>query len=137
MIEMVIGHIVRDVDGRAVGHGTETTAIKVDGVGLALAIMIHDRDRDRVATRETVILSCRYVWRSEAAPILVGFLDVGDRVAFDALLEIKGFGAKTAIKLLSKMTPIEIKRAQQAGDVAALGKIVGKATAAKLIEAGR
>jgi Holliday junction DNA helicase RuvA len=81
-----------------------------------------------------VFLYTRAVYREDSAD-LYGFLHPGERDFFDQLLRVSGIGPRTALTLLSKVDPDQLRASIAAGDTTALAKApgIGKKTAERLV----
>lgn len=66
---------------------------------------------------------------------LFGFANAHERMVFELLLGVSGVGPKTALALLSGMTPADLITAVSEGDVARLTRApgIGKKTAERLV----
>ncbi|RMH50002.1 MAG: Holliday junction branch migration protein RuvA [Zetaproteobacteria bacterium] len=67
--------------------------------------------------------------------LLFGFATISERTLFRRLTALSGVGARTAINMLSAMTPTQLLDAVETGDAAALARTpgVGKKTAQRII----
>lgn len=83
---------------------------------------------------ETVKLYTQLIVR-EDAHLLFGFADAHERATFRQLLKVSGIGAKTALGILSALTPDDLAAAVAAEDVKKLSSApsVGKKTAERMI----
>lgn len=83
---------------------------------------------------ETVSLHIQHIFREDAS-ILYGFLTKEEREAFRLLIKVTGIGPKSAIVILSGLTPIELHQVIENEDITQLTKVpgVGKKTAERLI----
>lgn len=109
--------IVLDVGG--VGYEIETpmsTFFDLPETGSEVSLRIHYAARD-----DTVAL--------------YGFLRENERMLFRSLLKVTGIGAKTALAVLSGVSPDEFARLVQAGDIASLTRVpgIGKKTAERIL----
>ncbi len=109
--------IVLDVGG--VGYEIETpmsTFFDLPEIGREVSLRIHYAARD-----DTVAL--------------YGFLRENERILFRSLLKVTGIGAKTALAVLSGVSPDEFARLVQAGDIASLTRVpgIGKKTAERIL----
>lgn len=108
--------------------------IDVQGVGYDLHIPLLTAEK-LPPTGSTVKLLTHLVVR-EDAHVLFGFYTSDERSAFIALTEkVSGIGPKTALSILSRFSPANLRSAIVTGDVAALTKCpgIGKKTAERLI----
>lgn len=74
----------------------------------------------QVARAETEVLIYTHFHVREDAQVLFGFADLAERDMFRTLLTVSGVGPKTAMAVLSAVTPDALIRAVQQEDVAAL-----------------
>jgi Holliday junction DNA helicase RuvA len=67
--------------------------------------------------------------------VLYGFASLDERALFDLLVTVTGVGPKLALSFLSVLSPVMLRRAVAAGDVAALTLVpgVGKKVAQRVI----
>ncbi len=107
--------------------------IDVNGVGYEVDVSMHTFCA-LPALGETVQLYTQLIVR-EDAHLLFGFADVQERATFRQLLKVSGIGAKTALGILSALTPDELAAAIAAEDVKTLSSApsVGKKTAERMI----
>jgi Holliday junction DNA helicase RuvA len=89
---------------------------------------------DLPETGQEVDLRTHYAVKEDAVA-LYGFLRESERVLFRSLLKVSGIGAKTALAVLSGVTPDEFARLVQVGDIAALTRVpgIGKKTAERIL----
>lgn len=89
---------------------------------------------DLPETGTEVELRIHYAAKEDAVA-LYGFLRESERVLFRSLLRVSGIGAKTALAVLSGVSPDEFARLVQAGDIAALTRVpgIGKKTAERIL----
>lgn len=111
------GKLVVDVNG--VGYDVETslnTFFQIDGQNKAVGLHIH-----------TVV--------REDALLLYGFLDKQERALFRALIKVNGVGPKSAMAILSSITPSEFIQCIHQENAALLTKLpgIGKKTAERLL----
>ena len=86
------------------------------------------------ALGETVQLYTQLVVR-EDAHLLFGFADLAERATFRQLVKVSGIGAKTALGILSALSPDDLAAAIASEDVKKLSSApsVGKKTAERMI----
>ena len=111
------GKLVLDVNG--VGYDVETslnTFFQLEHTKSNIALHIH-----------TVV--------REDALLLYGFLDKDERSLFRALIKVNGIGPKSAIAILSSISPAEFVQCIQQENAALLTKLpgIGKKTAERLV----
>jgi Holliday junction DNA helicase RuvA len=83
---------------------------------------------------EDVVLLITMIIR-EDAHLLYGFKTKSEKQLFDLLLKVSGIGPRTALAMLSSMSPVEISDAIAAGQTDFLIRIpgIGKKTAERLV----
>jgi holliday junction DNA helicase RuvA len=111
------GKLVLDVNG--VGYDVETslnTFFQLEHSHQSVGLHIH-----------TVV--------REDALLLYGFLDKEERTLFRSLIKVNGIGPKSAIAILSSISPEEFVQCIRQEDVALLTKLpgIGKKTAERLV----
>lgn len=111
------GKLVLDVNG--VGYDVETslnTFFQLEQTNKNVGLHIH-----------TVV--------REDALLLYGFLDKEERALFRALIKVNGIGPKSAIAILSSISPAEFIQCIQQENAALLTKLpgIGKKTAERLV----
>lgn len=117
LVERQPPRIVLDVGG--VGYEIETpmsTFFDLPEVGSEVSLRTH------YAVKEDTVA-------------LYGFLRENERALFRNLLKVGGIGAKTALAVLSGVSPDEFARLVQVGDIAALTRVpgIGKKTAERIL----
>ncbi len=127
MIASLTGLVQSTADGAAV--------IEVNGVGYLVACS--RKTLDRLTAHDGVqrlLVESRYA--QEVGTTLYGFLDAGEREAFRALNEVKNVAARTALAVLSMLSPEELARVIAAKDRKGLSaaKGVGPTTANRIID---
>lgn len=107
--------------------------IETNGIGYKIFISTRDYGPLSVSSENTR-LSCAFIIR-ENLQSLYGFLKSSDRNLFETLINISGVGPKTALALISTLTPEIFKNAVQNGDITIISKVpgLGKKTAERLI----
>lgn len=111
------GKLVLDVNG--VGYDVETSLNTFFQLG---------------QTDKNVGLHIHTVVREDAL-LLYGFLDKDERALFRALIKVNGIGPKSAIAILSSISPAEFIQCIQQENAALLTKLpgIGKKTAERLV----
>lgn len=125
MIGRLTGNIVhQDADG--------TVVLEVGGVGYEVMV---PAGALRSGVGEGPVTLWVHTHVREDALCLFGFAELYDREVFRTLIGISSIGPRTALSLLSSISTIDLSRAIQARDTAALVKIpgVGKKTAERLV----
>lgn len=111
------GKLVMDVNG--VGYDVETS------LSTFFQLVTHE---------DMISLHIHTIVREDAL-ILYGFLDKNERALFRALIKVNGIGPKSAIAILSSMTPEEFISCIQNSNIISLTKLpgIGKKTAERLL----
>ena len=107
--------------------------IEINGLGYACYISTNTYDHLPKMGNEVSLLTYFHV--TENNQQLFAFLDVTERELFMMLIGVSGIGPKTAIVLLSAVTPNEFKRRLIAGEVSMLTALpgIGPKTARRII----
>ena len=124
MIEFLSGKIVR--------KKPEYLIIDVNGIGYKLNISINSYDQINL-NKNIKILT--YFSVSENNQELYGFINNEERELFLLLISVSGIGPKTAINMLSAVTPNDFKNRLIAGEVKMLTSLpgIGPKTARRII----
>ena len=107
--------------------------IEINGLGYACYISTNTYDNLPKLGKEVSLLTYFHV--TENCQQLFAFLDVTERELFMMLIGVSGIGPKTAIVLLSAVSPDEFKRRLIAGEVSLLTALpgIGPKTARRII----
>ena len=107
--------------------------IEINGLGYACYISTNTYDNLPKPGKEVSLLTYFHV--TENCQQLFAFLDVTERELFMMLIGVSGIGPKTAIVLLSAVSPDEFKRRLIAGEVSLLTALpgIGPKTARRII----
>lgn len=119
--------------GRLVEKLPPQVVIDVNGVGYEVDVSMQTFYA-LPALNEEVLLYTQLIVR-EDAHLLFGFMDAGERATFRQLLKVSGIGAKTALGILSALSPDDLAQAVAQEDVKKLSSApsVGKKTAERMI----
>ena len=111
------------------------TSIIVETGGLGYSCNISANTYDELPNHGTEISLLTYFNVSENSQSLFAFKDETERELFLMLIGVSGIGPKTAIVLLSAVTPDEFKRRLIAGEVSMLTALpgIGPKTARRII----
>ena len=125
MIVTICGKLIRKVPAEII--------IEVGGLGYALSISTNTYDQLPKPGDEVSLLTYFHVTENNQS--LFAFSDETERELFLMLLGVSGIGPKTAIILLSSVTPGEFKRRLIAGEVSMLTALpgIGPKTARRII----
>ncbi len=126
MIGWLSGHMVdKEQPGKLV--------LDVNGVGYDVEISLNTFFQIE-QSQQKVGLHIHTIVREDAL-LLYGFLDKEERALFRALIKVNGIGPKSAIAILSSITPKEFIQSIQQENAAFLTKLpgIGKKTAERLV----
>lgn len=127
--------MIASLTGTVQSAGEGHCVLEVGGVGYLVACS--RKTLDRLTAREgaqRLLVESRFA--AETGLTLYGFLDAAEREAFRALNEVKNVAAKTALALLSTLSPEQLARVIAAKDRKGLSaaKGVGPTTANRIID---
>ncbi|WP_191085222.1 Holliday junction branch migration protein RuvA [Roseococcus microcysteis] len=127
--------MIASLTGSVQSAGEGHCVLDVQGVGYLVACS--RKTLDRLTAREgtqRLLVEARFA--AETGLTLYGFLDAAEREAFRALNEVKNVAAKTALAVLSTLSPEQLARVIAAKDRKALSaaKGVGPTTANRIID---
>lgn len=125
--------MISQLRGQLIDKTPPQIVIDVNGVGYEVDVSM-STFYQLPALGETVKLYTQLIVR-EDAHLLFGFADAHERATFRQLLKVSGIGAKTALGILSALTPDDLAAAVAAEDVKKLSSApsVGKKTAERMI----
>ena len=125
MIVTIYGKLIRKMPAEII--------IETSGLGYALSISTNTYDQLPKPGKEVSLLT--YFHITEKNQSLFAFSDETERELFLLLIGVSGIGPKTAIILLSSVTPDEFKRRLIAGEVSMLTELpgIGPKTARRII----
>jgi len=118
--------------GQVISVEREAIVLDVGGIGFSVSVPSGTRaSLGRIG--EEVRLHTAMVVRDDSVD-LYGFESTGEREFFHMLCEVKGIGPRTALSILSSLSPESLSMAISAGDIATLATApgVGKRTAERL-----
>lgn len=120
------------LNGRVVEVLADSLVIGVGGVGLQ--VFVPAPARDRLRPGDEPVLHTYLVVRQDALS-LYGFESRDERELFVLLLQVDGIGPKSALAVLSTLTPDAIRRAifQEQADIFTRVPGVGRKTAQKIL----
>jgi Holliday junction DNA helicase RuvA len=112
--------------------GSDSIVLEVGGVGIKVFVSAPLRDKLRVG--ETTFIYTHLIVRQDAL-ILFGFETTESREFFELLMSVDGIGPKSALSILSVMTPDAIRRAvfNEQAEVFTRVPGVGKKTSQKIL----
>jgi len=119
------------LEGRV--HQVKPGEVIVDVGGVGYRVMTTLRIFHELARAERVVLWIHTNVRSDAI-VLYGFVDHAELEAFERLIAVAGVGPRTALAVLSALTPGELAEAVDQGDIALLQRTpgVGRKTAERI-----
>lgn len=125
--------MISQLRGQLIDKTPPQIIVDVNGVGYEVDVSMQTF-YTLPALGETVQLYTQLIVR-EDAHLLFGFASTHERNTFRQLLKVSGIGAKTALGILSALTPDELAAAVAAEDVKKLSSApsVGKKTAERMI----
>ncbi|MCL2517621.1 MAG: Holliday junction branch migration protein RuvA [Oscillospiraceae bacterium] len=115
---------------------TEPNAAILDNNGIAYRLAISANTLSSIAPQKgNKIRLYTYLVVKEDALELIGFKDVEELAAFKMLITVSGIGAKSALSVLSFMSPEKFALAVITGDTKAISKAqgIGAKTAARVV----
>lgn len=114
--------MIAHLKGRLIEKNPTDVVIDCNGVGYALNISLHTYSK--ITSEENITLYTHMLVR-EDAHTLYGFADKTEREIFRLLISVNGVGASIARTMLSSMSPLQIRDAIAANDVATIQSIKG------------
>lgn len=125
--------MIEYLHGILVAKEPVSVVIDVHGIGYTVSISLATYDTLPAAGQELRLLTHLHV--REDAMQLFGFSSAEERALFLQLQTISGIGARTALSILSGISPAELRSRVLSGDVPALTRIpgIGKKTAERII----
>ena len=115
---------------------TEPNAAIIDNNGIAYRLSISGNTFSRIASQNgNKIKLFTYLVVKEDAMELIGFYTLEELSAYKLLISVSGIGAKSALSVLSLMSPEKFALAVSTGDAKAISKAqgIGAKTAARVI----
>ena len=124
--------MIATVSGRIEECGSDYVVVEVGGVGLLVYVPAPLRDRLRAG--ENTFLYTQLIMRQDLLA-LYGFDTPEGREYFNMLLTVNGVGPRSALGILSALTPDAIRRAvfHEQADVFSRAPGIGKKTAQKIL----
>lgn len=115
---------------------TEPNAAIIDNNGIAYRMSISANTLTRVAPQKgNKVKLYTYLVVREDVMELIGFYDMEELSAYKLLISVSGVGAKSALSVLSMMSPEQFALAVTTGDTKAISRAhgIGAKTAARII----
>jgi Holliday junction DNA helicase RuvA len=124
--------MIATVSGRIEECGSDYVVVEVGGVGLLVYVPAPLRDRLRAG--ENTFLYTQLIMRQDLLA-LYGFDTPEGREYFNMLLTVNGVGPRSALGILSALTPDAIRRAvfHEQAEVFSRAPGIGKKTAQKIL----
>lgn len=124
--------MIAHLTGRVIIVANDSIVVEVGGVGLR--VHVPSQLRDNLHSGEPVSLHTELIVRQDAMT-LFGFDTAESREYFNLLLSVDGIGPKSALSVLSTLTPDAIRRAvfHEQAEVFTRVPGVGKRTAQKIL----
>ena len=109
--------------------------VVVETGGLSYLCFISNNTYDSLPNKDDKVSLNTYFHVNENSQQLFGFEDIAEKELFMMLISVSGIGPKTAIVLLSAVSPSEFKRRLIAGEVSMLTALpgIGPKTARRII----
>jgi Holliday junction DNA helicase RuvA len=109
-------------------------SIIVDTNGIGYAILVSDKVRNSATIGASISLMTLQMFRQDAQ-FLCGFIDDGEKKIFEALLSVHGVGIKSAMCVLSCLSPEEFAMAVATQEPSLLCRAggIGKKTAERIL----
>ena len=125
--------MIVSLNGTLVSKTPATAVVECGGVGYEALIPLSTYDRLPAAGAQCKLLTCHVV--REDAQTLFGFATEDERSLFAMVTSVSGVGPKTALSMLSGMTPGDLQLAVADGDVKRLSSVkgVGRKTAERIV----
>lgn len=122
VIEHMIDRMISRLDGTVLAARGNRIVVGVGGVGLAAAVTPQQSLASRVGT--PVSLHTTLIVREDELS-LYGFATEDEQAAFDLLRSVTGVGPKSALGVLSHLTPAQLSDAIEREDEAAFKAVSG------------
>jgi Holliday junction DNA helicase RuvA len=115
-------------------HQLDPGEVIVEANGVGYLVQTTLRAFQRLSRAQHAKLWIHTLVRSDAIS-LFGFLDREEQGAFERLIAVAGVGPRTALAVLSGLSPGELAEAVEAGDAAQLQRVpgVGRKTADRIV----
>jgi Holliday junction DNA helicase RuvA len=125
--------MIEFLHGTLVSKEPVSVVIDVNGIGYTVSISLSTYEAMPAMGERVRLLTHLHV--REDAMQLFGFSNTEERALFLQLQTISGIGARTALGILSGISPTELRSRVLSGDVPALTRIpgIGKKTAERII----
>ncbi len=127
MISFIEGEIIRKVE--------KFVVVSSSGLGFKVLLSPHSIQTMPVVGGRVKLWCWPHLREREGEFEIYGFLDQSELDLFELLLSISGIGPKKALSILSRESPLTLKKAFAHGDIVFLTKVLGFSTktASKLV----
>tara|TARA_Y100000589_G_C26975667_1_gene556432 strand:- start:133 stop:726 length:594 start_codon:yes stop_codon:yes gene_type:complete len=125
--------MIVSIKGKILDKKTDSVIIDINGLGYLCFISTNTYNQLPANNKEVFLETFYNV--TEHSQELFGFIDILEKELFLLLIGVSGIGPKTAINLLSAVTPAEFKRRLIASEVSMLTALpgIGPKTARRII----
>lgn len=125
--------MISAIQGKVEWRNPESVVVNVSGI--SFAVLIPSSIPDSVLVPGANIKLYTYLHFRENVIALYGFLKRQDEELFRLLLTVSGIGPKSALSIISALTPEELVQAVSTGSTEILFRVpgIGKKTASRLI----
>lgn len=125
--------MITQLSGVLLAKNPPHIVLYVGGVGYEIALPLNLFEKLPPLNQTLKVLT--HLQIKEDSHSLYGFLDETTRAAFRALLKINGIGARSALAILSNITPVDLLNIVQSKNAQKFTKIpgIGKKTAERLL----
>ncbi len=125
--------MIVSIRGKILEKRPEALVVDISGLGYECLISVNTYDRLPKVGEEVSLLTYYHV--TENGHWLYGFFDTTEKSLFIMLISVSGIGPRTAIALLSAVSPEEFKRRLVAGEVKMMTALpgIGPKTARRII----
>jgi len=117
-----LGHVIASVRGEVSAVGASSCVVDVGGVGYAVTITPEHASSLRVG--EAARLQTTLIVREDSMQ-LFGFESQTEQSLFDSLLTVSGVGPRSAMAVLSHVSPLEVYLAVMSEDDSVFKKVSG------------
>ena len=125
--------MIVNIQGKILEKGVKNVVIETGGLGYLCHISLNTYDKLPKMDDNVFLLTYHHI--TEHSQELFAFIDKLEKELFILLISVSGIGPKTAINLLSAVTPNEFKRRLIASEVSMLSDLpgIGPKTARRII----
>jgi Holliday junction DNA helicase RuvA len=114
--------VLHHIRGEVIAHTPGEVIVETGGLGYRVQVSLRTAE---TLPSEGQIHLYLYQQVREDGISLFGFATPAERSVFEHLLQVKGVGAKLALKILSTYSPAQVVRVVSAGDVPVLQRVKG------------